>query len=393
MGVFTTRYDIASNKIFCYGNDASMESDPSDPTPPQDIPSSSGSKPILDRIQKQRTDRPSGSQRKIREQQLRVVDQPEPTPEIQPTIVEEEKKRRHFEGKSIEYTIDEIMQNPTATGDTLEKGWGEKQGKIPAGFVAVIVGFLICVAAIVYQLIDHDQEMITSQTPVDQIVTEEAVARELIKSIESTVRSYLAATSIEEKMRYVRHPQAMQPRMEAFYQATPLAPQPCELVTKMRPLALEGRPFWQVLAIIDQTRGEALLLEQISDTKVLIDWESHVNYQPVPWSQYVQAPTTVPMSFRVVIEESPRYLGEFMDESRWASYRLSNPGTEDVLYGYVLRDSAVHRSLLNAQAKGSQRMILRLQSSPEFKARQSVVIKALISEDIYRIDAPTSLTD
>jgi hypothetical protein len=38
-------------------------------------------------------------------------------------------------------------------------------------------------------------------------------------------------------------------------------------------------------------------------------------------------------------------------------------------------------------------MILSLQGSPEFKARQSVVIQALISEDIYRIDAPTTLTD
>jgi hypothetical protein len=99
------------------------------------------------------------------------------------------------------------------------------------------------------------------------------------------------------------------------------------------------------------------------------------------------------MSFRVMVEESPRYLGEFMDESRWASYRLSNPGVEATLYGYILRDSPLHRSLQNALTKGSQRMILSLQGSPEFKARQSVVIQALISEDIYRIDAPTTLTD
>lgn len=370
-----------------------MESDPLDPTPPQDIPSSSGSKPILDRIRKQRKDLAIGAKRKSKENQLRVVDQPEPAPEIAPTIVEKEKKRRHFEGKSIEYTIDELLQNQTATGDGSEKGWGEKQGKIPVGFVMLIAGFLLCIAVIVYQLIDQDQEMLTSQTPADEIVTEDAVARELIQSIESTVRSYLAAATIEEKMRFVRHPQAMQPRMEAFYRWNPLTPQHCELVTKMRPLTLEGRPFWQVLAIIDQNRGEAMLLEQISDTEVLIDWESHVDYQPVAWSQYVQEPTTVTMSFRVVIEESPRYLGEFMDESRWVSYRLSNSGVEEVLYGYVPRDSPLHQSLQNAQAKGSQRMILSLQSSPEFKARQSVVIKALISEDIYRIDAPTSVND
>lgn len=370
-----------------------MEPEPPASPPPPNTPSSSGSSPILDRIQKQRTDRPSGSQPKIREQQLRVVDQPEPPPETPAPVIEEEKKRRHFQGKSIEYTIDELLQNNTPTGDSLEKGWGEKQGKIPAGLVAVFMGFLICVAVIVYQLVDKDQELITAQTPLHPLETEDAVARELIKSIESTVRSYLAAKSIEEKVRFVRHPQATQARMEAFYQNTPLTPQPCELLTKMRPLTLQGRPFWQLLAVIDQTRGEALLLEQISDTEVRIDWESHVDYQPVPWSQYVQAPPPHAMSFRVMVEESPRYLGEFMDESRWASYRLSNPGVETTLYGYILRDSPLHRSLQNALTKGSQRMILSLQGSPEFKARQSVVIQALISEDIYRIDAPTTLTD
>lgn len=370
-----------------------MDSESPSPRPPQETPPSSGSSPILDRIQKQRTDLPAGLQRKNREQQLRVVDQPEAPSQAPAPVVEEQKKRRHFEGKSIDYTIDELLQNKPDTGDTSEKGWGEKQGKIPAGFVAIFVGFLICVAVIVYQVIDKDQEMTTDLAPIDSQATEDAVARELVKSIESTVRNYLAAKSIEEKIRFVRHPEAVKARMEAFYQQTPLAAQPCELVTKMRPLTLAGRPFWQVLAIIDQKRGEALLLEQISDTEVRVDWESHVDYQPMPWSHYVMEPSALPMSFRVILEDSPRYVGEFMDESRWVSYRLSNPGVDAVLYGYVPRNSDLHRSLQNAQAKGAKRMILSLQGSSEFKARQSVVIQGLISEDIYRIDAPTSLTD
>ena len=159
------------------------------------------------------------------------------------------------------------------------------------------------------------------------------------------------------------------------------------------PLTLSGRPFWQVLAVIDATHGEAILLEQISDTEVRVDWESHVDYQPMPWQDYARNPSAKAMAFRVMVEESPRYVGEFMDERRWASFRLSNPDTEEILYGYVLRDSALHGRIQNALARSSRRMILRLQGSSEIKARQSVVIHELISEDTYRIDAPTSLTD
>lgn len=344
-------------------------------------------------MHKQRTDRAVGAQRKSIEPQLRVVDQVETTTADATTIVPEEKKRRYFEGKSIEYTVDELLHKNVATGDFLETGWGEKQGKIPAGFVAILVGFLICVAVIVYQVIDKDQEMVIDQTPIKELATEEAVARQLIASIESTVRGYLAAATIEEKARFVRHPGVTKLRMESFYQNTPLEPSPCDLVTKLRPLTLGGRPFWQALAIIDQTRGEGLLLEQISDTEVLIDWESHVDYQPMPWQAYTEKPVSVPMSFRVIVEESPRYFDEFMDESRWVSYRLTNPGTEAMIYGYVLRNSPLHQAILSAQAKGFKRMILNLKGSPEIKAPQSVVIQGLVSENIYRLQAPTTLTD
>ncbi len=348
---------------------------------------------MLDHIQKLRVDRSAGSTRKMREQQLRVVDPPESPVEPPPVVIEEEKKRRHFEGKSVEYTIDELLQNNDHTGEISEKGWGVNQRKIPLGYAAIFLFLMGCVSVMIYQMIDADQDMIRDQGPVTDFVTEDAAARELVNSIESTVRHYLAAKSVEEKVRFVRHPEATKERMHAFYRSNPLTPQSCELIIKMRPLTLKGRPFWQLLAVIDQSRGEALLLEQISDKEVLIDWESHVDYQPMPWKQYVREPASQEMSFRVLVEESPRYVGEFMDEYRWVSYRLSNLGVEETLYGYVLRDSPLHLSLENALANGTKRMILSLQGSPEFKARQAVVIKALISEDIYRIQSPTTLTD
>lgn len=370
-----------------------MEQEPLTPSSPHNAPPPPGSAPILDRIQKQRTEPGAGIQRKIKEQQLRVVDQPEPPIEEPITLVEEENKRRHFEGKSIDYTIDDLMHKKTETGDTSEKGWGKKEGKIPVGFVVLFACFLLGAVAVIYRFIDKEQKMITEQVPVDPGTHEDAVALALIKSIESTMRSYLAAKTIEEKLAFVRHPEAMKARMEAFYRNTPLTAQPCELVTKFRPLSLGGRPFWQVLAVIDSTQGEAILLEQISDTEVRVDWESHVNYQPMPWKDYVETPSARPMAFRVIVEESPRYVGEFMDERRWASFRLSNPDVEAVLYGYVLRDSELYRKIQTALSESSRRMILRLQGSTEIKARHCVVIHDLISDDTYRIEPPTSLTD
>ena len=81
----------------------------------------------LDQFQKSRTNKSIDSLRKNRTPSIRVVEDL-PSDEIESeNIVLEETQRRHFEGKSVDYTIDEILQPNQYDPDTQEKDWGSTQ--------------------------------------------------------------------------------------------------------------------------------------------------------------------------------------------------------------------------------------------------------------------------
>lgn len=331
------------------------------------------------------------------EPELRLIDDtPATSPEATVTMLEEQPKRAFFEGKSVEYTIDEIMQ-PEVTYDpnAIEQEWGKKSYKIPAGWIAVLCMLGAVIAYGTYRVIDNNRRAEVRIVETQQVLLEPKVdeAEVLVQSIERTVREFYAAKTIDEKLLHVRHPEAMRARMEAFYAKHPLQAEPCEIVTNFQPLTLGGIHYWKVLARKEDKKGSFVLLEQVSATHALVDWDSLVDFQAVPWEQYAAEKPFTAMSFRLEVEETPRYIGEFIDESSWVSYRLTKPKSESILYGYARRNSDTHQRIEAARQAGSRHLICKLQCSPAMKAKDSVVIQEMMSDSFYRSSPPKSLYD
>ena len=310
----------------------------------------------------------------------------------------EEQQRRHFEGKSVDYTIDEILQPNQYDPDTQENDWGSKTRQTPIGWVALLALIIISVIVfIVYTIFgDKEKKEVIDLEKNKILIAEETdinTAQQLVTAIDKTVRGYMQARTIEEKLRYVRHPEAMKARMENYYSQYPLKAEKVSVVTDYKPLTLENTLFWTVVAAVAEKRGESLLIEQLSENEVKIDWDSHVNYQPLPWDQYAREQPTQTMAFRVTVEPTVRYLAEFSDEARWVCYRLRSQNSEDTLYGYVARNSEQHALIQQRLNEGGDTMILRLQFAKAMKAKQSLVIDKVISTNIYRISPPSSTTD
>lgn len=331
------------------------------------------------------------------EPELRVVEESEEKPvtnEI-PTL-EQEPRRPSFEGKSVDYTIDEIMQ-PEVTYDpnAIEQEWGQKKNAIPRGWVVLFILFLGGVCYGMYRVVMKnriaEQGIVSSNLVVNQPAVD--TAYDLVQSIDSRVKRYLAARTIDEKLLHVRHAAQMRCRMEIYYTKHPLKAEECELVTNYKPLTVNGRTFWKVLAIKGENQSEWISLEQISDTEVLIDWDSQVDFEILPWDDYLCEPSFGPMVYRLQVEETHRYVAEFMNESEWACYSLTKPKSDEILYGYVRRNTMTHESLRNALQNGSNEMILKIQASIAMKAKNSVVIQELISDSIFRVDPPKSPKD
>jgi hypothetical protein len=352
----------------------------------------------LGELKKNHLEQLSDSARKNKAPELRILnEEPEEIiEEIEPAT--EEKQRHFFEGRSVDYTIDEILHTNTIDPDSMEKQWGSESWKIPPGWVMLFSLLVLSALGYAVYLLSNmseyeDQKIEAGKAQVDEYAIETARAETLVKTIDTTVRQYLAAETLAEKLRYVRHADVIKTRMETYYASHPLTPAKCRVVTDYSPLTVGTKTFWRVVAPVGTDQGEAILVEQLSDTEVKVDWESHVHYQPMEWDRYAAEKPTAAMEFRVDPEPAFHYQGEFADELRWACYQLSEKSSSRSLFGFVLRGSAAHVLIEQCLAKKGKTMILRLQFAKAIKLQDCVVIDKVISPIVFRIDPPSSPTD
>jgi|GEM_PF-2307393 hypothetical protein len=354
----------------------------------------------LDDVKKNRTPKLADSMRKFKTPGVRIVEEQESTPPQQdePFVMQEQTRRKNFEGKSIGYNIDEIMQHDVYDPCAIEKEWGGKTKTLPSGWISLFSTLIIAALVYIGYLVftsEHKEAQIVQQqnTTLRFNEMEESDARAVVTAIDQTVKAYLAASSIEEKLRYVRYPDVIKARMMHHYHTRPITPLKAVTTTGYEPLTLGGKTFWRVIAPLDDVTGEALLIEQIEKDQVKIDWESHVYYQPMAWDNYINEKPSRPIAFRLKTKPTNRYLMEFADESRWCCYELTEKDSSKTLYGYVARNSQAHASIHNSYLAGKRTFILRLQASKALKSPDSVVIDKYISNDIHRIDPPTTIED
>jgi hypothetical protein len=354
----------------------------------------------LDDVKKNRTPELADSLRRFKTPSVRIVEEQEsPSPQQdEPFVMPEQARRKNFEGKSIEYNIDEIMQQDVYDPNAIEKEWGEKTKTLPIGWISVFSTLIIAALGYIGYLLftseEKEAQIVNQQkTSIRVNEMEESDARAVVTAIDRTVKAYLAASTIEEKLRYVRYPDVIKARMMHHYHTRPITPLKAITTTGYEPLTLGGKTFWRVVAPIDDAKGEALLIEQIEKDQVKIDWESHVYYQPMTWDNYIVEKPSRSIAFRLNIEPTNRYLMEFGDESRWCCYELTEKDSSETLYGYVARNSQAHTAIHNSYLTGKRTFILRIQTSKTLKSPDSVVIDKCISDDVYRIDPPTTIED
>lgn len=354
----------------------------------------------LEDVKKNRTPDLADSLRRLKRPSVRIVEEQESISPQQdePLVMPEQTRRKNFEGKSIEYNIDEIMQQDVYDPNAIEKEWGEKTKTIPVGWISlfstIIIAALVYIGYLLFTSEEKEAQIVQHQkTSVRINEMEESDARAVVTAIDQTVKSYLAASTIEEKLRYVRDPDVMKLRMMHHYHTRPITPLKAITTTGYEPLTLGGKTFWRVVAPIDETKGEALLIEQIEKDQVKIDWESHVYYQPMTWENYIIEKPSQSIAFRLNIEPTNRYLMEFSDESRWCCYELTEKDSSEKLYGYVARNSQAYVAIHKSYLAGKRTFILRIQTSKTLKSPDSVVIDKYISNDIYRITPPTTIED
>ena len=311
--------------------------------------------------------------------------------------------RDEIELRTHQPGIDVLIDSTAAVPELTEDAWGGSAARrhpIPWGWF-VLIGLVIAGAltwsATHWGQAEKQAEQIREETESVLVseAHEEQEARELVERIDAALRRFFTTVTVDSLARQVRHPDRVLPLMRKHYAHHPLRVNPIESVRTLQPVTLGKRAnFWIASVALFDGWKPKLIIEIDPAGNPLIDWETLVCYQPMPWDEFArERPAGSSMDFRVYAEHDTFFSHEFSDSGRWLCFRLSALEAEESMFGYVPADSEEARTITTAlQKNGSGRasLILRLGIPERLKSHQGVMIEKVLSTRWIYIDPPES---
>lgn len=311
--------------------------------------------------------------------------------------------RGEIELRTHQPGIEALIETETSNPDLTEQNWGEasvRRHPIPWGWFALIA--LAIAAAVVWSLshvreadTQADQIRVETESVLAREEREETEARVLIDRIEDSLRFFFNATTVEFLARNVRHPERVLPLMRQYYARQSVSSGRMRSIRVLQPLTLENRGnFWMASVLLTNGQLQNLIIEIDASGQPLIDWETMVCHQPMPWDEFArERPAGTSLDFRVYAEQDSFFSHEFADSGRWLCFRLTALDSEETLFGYISADSGEARGLLDlidANRGGKVSLILRLGIPEGLQSRRGVMIEKVINSRWLFIDAPDS---
>ncbi|MGD1978246.1 MAG: hypothetical protein PVJ98_02545 [Akkermansiaceae bacterium] len=206
------------------------------------------------------------------------------------------------------------------------------------------------------------------------------------EKIEKSIKSFLTAKTVEEKIRYVRDPKRVGPLMKAYYGKVAYQPEGFEGLNKNQ-VSYRDR-----IAILGVTTGDFLdytinvrsTFKNGNETYP-VDWESWVGYgEKTPEEMKKEKPAT-PFLVRAFIEKSNYYNYEFTDDTKWKSMKVLIGNSREPFTGYLPRDSnLLHK--LRPDDDSSIKVILKVAYPKNARSDGQILITEVISSNSWMLE-------
>jgi len=213
--------------------------------------------------------------------------------------------------------------------------------------------------------------------------------------MEEVLKGFLAATTVDEMSKFVRHRKRVGPLMKDYYRKNKFEPIVYKKIAEFHLAALENQPYIVLRVVDDNDASHSILLEDEEDG-MLVDWETFVCYQPIDPKAFVKKKSTEPASFRAYVKRDNFYAYEFNDEKSYQCYRLKFKNTDIILYGFVKRGTKLDGKLgeiFTLDSIAQQPLILKMRFLEGAKSGQFVQIDSLESQTWVYVKPPKESPD
>ena len=221
---------------------------------------------------------------------------------------------------------------------------------IPPAILGVIVlAFLFLLSAGIWLLVggkkDGAEARAEQQLIRSNAQEEKAEAQSILQEIQRVLEGYNSATTVEEILPFVRHPERVSRLMEGYYENQTLEPRAGAILIEQTALPLSSRSFSILGVAFDNHPKKFFLAEVENDLSVKIDWESDVAYQDIPVERALVERPIEPFMLRVYVSPDTHYVYEFSDTEQYQCFKLTFRDSEEYLFGYARKGSAAEKKL------------------------------------------------
>lgn len=254
--------------------------------------------------------------------------------------------------------------------------WLFQEGRLDRGIVAGAISGLIGLALLTSFLIADRSPGVTvlppEPAPRDDLVIDDAAV---------VAQSFFKAANWEERLKFVRQPEAVRSMMQEYYQTHPDGP----INDAALSLALPVRHLVNLSFEIPSLNRSHFLCIVLLKGRHLVDWESSSLFQEEQIHQLRAARSPLPVRIAVTVakkEDNSYYNYAFSDASRWECYQLGYPGLNLNLFGYAVKDSpdaAALDAMLGIVDK--QAAVLEVRFPPDSQTDNQVEIVSVLRSE------------
>lgn len=264
----------------------------------------------------------------------------------------------------------------TLDGSTEETAWGaglaqlvllRKFGPLLVAIAILLLGGYWMVSANSSIVIADDTDDI--EQPMLQVE-----AMENLGIAGETLHAFHAASTAEEKAKFVRNGELLVSEMEDYYQKWGAEPQGLEIGKQYETCSIQGRDLLFGKGSYDDGKPFEFLMEK-SSVGWKLDWRFWAGTGDMEWSAFVDNQVSEPTNFRLLASRDDYFSGKYTSE-KYYSIQLRDKRDQRTCYGYVGRSTPAGR-LLDAYLPkdgSAKRITLQLVFEAESKLGNQALI-------------------
>lgn len=251
------------------------------------------------------------------------------------------KKWRHGDKGPIRQTWDRTQQN---------------KAYYFASWIIVGVVFLVGVVAGILLLTDNEKVQFPEKEEAP--ITDEQWQGLLPEDV---AMRFIDATTVEERLPWVRDSEEVGPLMQEFFLRGAGAKEKILGTDSMYPVSTETM-LYHCFQVRLEGGGSRLLCVPMIDNRACVDFKSYARYGSETWGDLLSGKKSEAKEVRVFVAFDTAYLNDYTDEKKWLSLTASSPDFEHPLYFYVERESLAGKQLSEIPKRVAQRVTLGIRS-------------------------------